>query len=342
MTQIGGRADLRVALVLGGGNALGAYHAGVYQALQEAGIEPEWIVGSSVGAVTAAILAGNEPGRRIAQLRRLWRPAGDAIAAASPWPWLSETSRRTGAVLETLLTGRAGLFAPLGSSFPWSLLDRGAAAPALYDTRALHDTLVKLVDFDLLNRSTVRLTAAAVDIQSGEEVWFDTRDQALSADHIRASAALISAFPAIEVDGRLLGDGGLSINLPLDPVMEWREPAPLLCIASDLLPLAAPPPRTVGEAIVRTQDLMFAAQSRRTLERWRALFAADPQRQDTSITLVNLAYSNPEKEVAGKAMDFSPRSVRERWDAGYRDASAAIERLRSGDIAVAQPGLTVY
>lgn len=332
--------DLRFALVLGGGNALGAYHAGVYQALAEAQIEPDWIVGASIGAVTGAILVGNEPGQRLDRLRQLWRPAADAVAGTAPWPWLSETSRRTGAVFETLLSGRAGLFAPLGSAV-WSLFDNRAAAPALYDTRALHDTLVKLIDFELLNRAAARFTAAAVDIENGEEVWMDTRTQTITPDHVRASAALISAFPAIEVDGRLLGDGGLSVNLPLDPIMGWSEQAPLLCFASDLLPLAAPPPRTVGEAIVRTQDLMFAAQSRRTLTHWQALFAADPKRQASSITLVNLAYANPEREVAGKAMDFSPRSVRERWDTGYRDASAALERLRGGEITVGQPGLSV-
>lgn len=343
MTAPGLRSDLRIALVLGGGNALGAYHAGLCQALDEAGIEPEWIVGTSIGAVTGAIFAGNEPAQRIAQLRKLWRPAAAAAPITSAWwPGAAETARRTTAIVETLLAGRAGLFAPLGSAGMWPLSgDRKAGTPALYDTQALQKTLSELIDFDRLNTKGPRFTLAAVDIETGEEVWIDTQDKTIVAGHIRASAALISTFPAVEIGGRLLADGGLAVNLPLDPVMDWTSTGPVLCLASDLLPLAAPPPRTVGEAIARTQDLMFAAQSRRTIQRWQALFAADPRRSQSSITLVTMTYANPGTEVAGKAMDFSPYSIRERWDAGYRDANLALDRLRSGAIAVGQPGLTV-
>jgi NTE family protein len=338
--DLGGGTGLRVALVLGGGNALGAYHAGLYQALEEAGVEPDWIVGTSIGAVTGAIVAGNAPGDRLPRLRRLWRPEAEGAGWATPSAFLPETLRRTGAVLETVLFGRTGMFAPLGSRAWWTHdPDR---APALYDTQALQRSLVELVDFDRLNRATPRLTIAAVDLESGEELWFDTKDHVLKPEHIRASAALTTTFPAITVEGRLLGDGGLSTNLPVDPVMAWRDPTPLLCITSDLLPLASQRPHTLGEVISRTQDLMFAAQSRRTFERWQAVFDADRDRAETSITLLNLVYSRQEREVAGKAMDFSPRSVRERWDAGYRDGARVLDQLRSGQLAVGEPGLTIH
>ncbi|WP_159865613.1 patatin-like phospholipase family protein [Novosphingobium sp. 9U] len=334
--------NLRVALVLGGGNALGAYHAGVYQALEEAGVEPQWIVGTSIGAVTGAIIVGNARADRLNRLRRLWRPEHQGDAWSNPASYLPETLRRTGAALETLVFGRTGMFASLGSTAAWWRRDDGAGAPALYDVRALRETLIDLIDFDRLNRGATRFTAVAVDIESGEEAWFDTRDREIGPDHIRASAALISTFPAITIDDRLFGDGGLSMNLPIDPVMAWSEPAPLLCFASDLLPLASQRPRSLGEVLSRTQDLLFAAQSRRTIERWQAVFAAEQDRSRQSITLVNLAYTDQGREVAGKAMDFSPRSVRERWEAGYRDGSQAIADLVGGHIAVGAPGLSVH
>lgn len=334
--------DLRVALVLGGGNALGAYHAGVYQALEEAGIEPDWIVGTSIGAVVGAIIAGNRREDRLDRLRRLWRPADKAHGWPMPWDMVPENWRRTGAVLETLLAGRGGMFGPLGSSSSWWSHDRSAGSRALYDTKVLRGTLSDLLDFDVLNGGAPRFTAAALDVESGEEVWLDTARQKVTADHIRASAALLSTFPAVSVDGRLLGDGGLSMNLPLDPVMDWNAPAPVLCIAADLLPLTSGRPRTLGEVIGRTQDLVFAAQTRRTIEHWKRVHdrqAGDEPRP--SITLVNLAYSDQAREVAGKAMDFSPRSVRERWDTGQADGADMVARLRRGDIATGKPGLTV-
>jgi len=328
-----------IVLVLGGGNALGAYHAGVYEALAQAGVEPEWVLGTSIGAITAAIIAGNAPGARVDRLRALWQPEDRAIGWPMPWDFLPETWRRSNAALRTLLMGRPGIFAPVGSGL-LAMTDRSAATPALHDAHALRRTLERFVDFDLLNQGPVRFTAPAVDIETGEEVWFDTQDRTIGPDHVRASAALISAFPAIEVDGRLLGDGGLSVNLPLDPVMTAEGPT--LCITSDLLPLAAARPRTLGEAISRTQDLTFAAQSRRTMERWRAVFAADPDRNRQSITLVNLAYSDQSREIAGKAMDFSPKTVAERWAAGHKDGSAAVARLQDGSMASGRPGLTIH
>jgi NTE family protein len=334
--------NLRVALVLGGGNALGAYHAGLYQALEEAGIEPDWVVGTSIGAVTGAVIAGNPPADRLERLHRLWRPERKGDAWFDPAAYVPETWRRTGATLETLLFGRAGMFSPLGSTAAWWRHDEGAGAPALYDVRVLRETLLDLIDFDRVNRGAMRFTAVAVDIESGEEAWFDTRDHEIGPDHIRASAALISTFPAIAIDDRLFGDGGLSMNLPLDPVLAARDPAPLLCIAADLLPLASPRPRSLGEVLSRTQDLLFAAQSRRTIERWQAIFAADPDRAGHSVTLVNLTYTDQAREVAGKAMDFSPRSVRERWEAGCRDGSQAIADLASGDISVGAPGFSIH
>lgn len=327
-------SSCRIALVLGGGNALGAYQAGLYQALEEGHLEPDWIVGTSIGAVNGAILAGNPREARLEKLEALWRP-GDEAGWPVPWDLVPESWRRTNAVLATMVGGRRGMFGPLGSS--WM---RGPAggSPALYDSQMLHDTLLELVDFERLNRLTPRFSALAVDVESGEEVLFDSTKQRISADHIRASAALLTTFPAIEVDGRLMGDGGLSQNLALDPVFAEAGAIPTLCIAADLLPLHAPRPHTVGEAMSRMQDLLFAAQSRRTIARWQAALPPD----GASITLVRLTYAAQDQEVAGKAMDFSPRSVRLRWNAGYEDGSNLLERLAADDIRPGEPGLVVH
>lgn len=326
-------------LVLGGGNALGAYHAGLYQALHEAGVGPDWVLGTSIGAVVGAVIAGNSPEERLEKLRDLWRPEEERPALL-PWDILPDTWRRSAAAVGTLLTGRRGMFGPLGSSAAWWRYDPVAGSQAIYDTHILTQTLAKLVNFELLNGGAVRYTAAAVDAQTGEEVWIDTANYHVTADHIRASASLISAFPAIEVDGRLLADGGLSVNVPLDPVLGSPGTSPVLCIAADLLPLSSGRPKTLGEVVSRTQDLIFAAQTRRTIAGWKRLYDAGDDRA-SSVTLANLAYSNQDREIAGKAMDFSPRSAAERWQSGHRDGANLVQRLADGDIRVGKPGLTI-
>jgi NTE family protein len=340
----GAPADLSVALVLGGGNALGAYHAGLYEALHEAGVEPDWIVGTSIGAVTGAIIAGNPRELRLERLRQLWRPADARGGWPMPWDMLPDAWRRTGAVVETLVTGRAGMFDALGSSGGRWARDPVAGSPAVYDTRPLSTTLRELVDFDLLNRGAMRFTAIAVDVETGGEVCMDTSRQEISAEHVRASASLLTTFPAMEVDGRLMADGGLSMNLPLDPVMANGGDAPTLCIASDLLPLSSGRPKTLGEVAARMQDLTFAAQTRRSLEHWRRFFDAGyPGRTvPPSITLVTTAYTDQQREVAGKAMDFSPETILQRWTSGRSDGEALVQRLKGGEIPVGGAGLSIH
>jgi NTE family protein len=331
--------SFRLALALSGGNALGAYHAGIYQAVEEAGWEPDLIAGTSIGAVTGAILAGNRRDQRLDRLRELWRPAAADTDWPSPLSFGPDSWRRNAAVIQTLLAGQPGLFGPLGSSW---IHDPKTGSPALYDTQSMNRTLAALIDFELLNDARPRFIALAIDVESGEEVELDAGRGPLTPDHVRASAALLTTYPAVQVDGRLLGDGGLSANLPLDPVMRTADATPTLCIASDLLPLSSGPPTTLGAVISRMQDLIFAAQSRRTLERWHAALPAGRGLEEVpSITVVRTAYHDQDCEVAGKAMDFSPSSVRMRWDAGLADGRRLIERLNAGEIPIGEPGLRV-
>ena len=330
----------KFALVLGGGNALGSYQAGVYQALHEQDYEPDWIAGTSAGAINGALIGGNAREQRMERLHEFWRPAQSAEAPGWWFPPM-EIMRRTGAALMTLGAGRPGVFGPIGPLGSWWDPDPLAASPSLFDSRPLAAMLTRLVDFDRLNDGALRYTAGSVDLETGDDMFFDTTRHVITAEHVRASAALMPTFPPVEIEGRAYVDGGLSANLPLDPVLAAPPQGDVLCVAVDLLPLTQRPPQTLGEAIGRAQDLMFAAQSRRTIERFRALYASDDRLKASSVTLIRLAYSDQEREVAGKAMDFSPESVRYRWDSGYRDARAMLDRLASKDIAIGRSGLTI-
>lgn len=311
-------------LVLSGGNALGAYQAGAIDALLGAGIEPAWVAGGSIGAINGAILCGNAPGDRVARLRDFWGPA-DAPPA---WPGF-ETARRTAAVAATLAGGRPGLFAPRA---PWE------PHPGLYDTDPLAATLARLVDFERLNAGSPRFTATAIDVESGEDVAFDTARGSVTPERLRASGALIPVFPPVEVDGRLLGDAGISLNLPLDAVLA-EAAGETTIVAIDLLPLAAPRPATLGDTIARIQDLTFAVQSRRAIAAWGSLLAA---RGDAApaVTLLHLSYAAQGDEVSGKAFDFSAPSVAQRWRTGAADMTRALAALADRRVQP-RPGLTL-
>ena len=195
-----------------------------------------------------------------------------------------------------------------------SLLPFASQQLALFETEQLQNSLRHMIDFDMLNGGACRFTATAVDLETGDDVVFDTRDRLIEARHSRASSALPMTFPPVEIEGRWHVDGGLSANLPLDTAMAAHSPRPVLCIAVDLLPLPAELPTTIGEAASRMQDLISAAQSRRAISRWQAYYA---DHQDASIVLARLSYTDQAREVAGKAMDFSGATIQQRWDAGY-------------------------
>lgn len=336
-----------IALVMSGGSALGSYQAGAYAALHERGIEPDWIAGASAGAINGAIICGSAVEHRSARLEAFWQPAPrDQRKPADAWSPLQETARRTLAAAATLASGRAGVFAPhLPFATYW---DRffGRERASLYDATPLSETLERLVDFDRLNAGSPRLQVTAVDVRSGDDVVFDTAHDRITSGHIRASSALMPAFPPVEVAGRLLADAGFSANLPIDTVLGNPPTGPLLCIALDLLPQEAPDPATFGEMTSRVQDLIFASQSRRALAAWQAIYdervaKASGDGETPSITVLRLAYADQSNEVSGKAFDFSPLSARGRWDAGYKDMADALTLMNAGEVASGRPGLTV-
>ncbi|MDF2638727.1 MAG: patatin [Novosphingobium lindaniclasticum] len=333
-------ADFDFALVLSGGNALGAYQAGAYQALHEADWLPHCIAGASAGAINGAVICGNAPDDRLAQLRALWTPS----PAFRPGRGGSaEDARRSAAALLTLAAGRPGLFAPRSLGWPWDplgLFDRNS----LYDTSPMRQELARLIDFDRLNEGATRFLAAAVDVATGEDVIFDMHRHRIGPDHLRASAALLPAFPPVDIEGRLLADAGISANLPLDFVLSEPRERPLLCLAIDLLPLKGGPPTTIGASVSRMQDLIFATQSRRAIAAWQAIHDERKARgQGAPVTLVHVAYSDQAREVSGKAFDFSPASAADRWQAGLEDIGLILDGFASGHLRVRQePGMSVY
>lgn len=334
------RPDVPLALVLSGGNALGAYHAGAYQALHEAGWLPERVVGASAGAVTGAIICGNAPERRLARLEALWRPAS-GLGSTLPIGFLEE-ARRSSSALSSMILGEPDFFVPRSLLGQWWNPVAVSQTPSLYDATPMEETLERLVDFERLNAACPPLAVTAVDIETGEDVVFDVRTHELGPKHIRASSALIPAFSPVEMNGRLLADAGVAMNLPLDAILGTVTDQPLLCIAVDLLPLHGPPPPSLGETLARMQDLLFATQGRRAIAAWQAIFDARVATGSCpAVTLVHVAYSDHRREVSGKAFDFSPVSARERWRAGHTDMSAALHALASQDLSAATPGLRV-
>jgi NTE family protein len=327
----------RIALMLSGGNALGSWQAGAFAALADRGIAPDWVVGASAGSINASMIVGNPPAQAVDRLRDFWTPA--PAGGAAWWPAEIDAWRRTAAVSAVLAIGRPNAFTPrpfFGE--PWT--SAGDGVPSLFDTGPMTATLERSVDWERVANGPTRLSIAAVDLETGDDVVFDSTHERLGPDHVRASSALMPAFPPVAIGNRLYVDSGLSANLPIDAVLAEPPAEPLLAIALDLLPLSSPVPRTIGETVGRTQDLMFAAQTRRTIAAWTEVYrlhGADAP----AVTFVRLAFADHSREVAGKAFDFSSETAGERWAAGAASMGAFLARLEAGDIGIGAPGLTV-
>ena len=338
-----------VLLALAGGNALGAYQAGAYEALHERGIEPQWIAGASIGSINGAIIASNEPHCRVQRLRDFWRLAEQF---GKPDPSLRPERQGTSlekqmAALQAFLGGRPGLFSPRPAAL-LSALPGMREQVSLFDTSPLLATLNELVDFEQLTSGNVRLTATAIDAETGDDVFFDTAHSRVEAEHLRASAAFPAAYPPVEIDGRVLVDPGLSANLPLRAALCEPPQVDTLCLALDLLPLGGKRPRSLGDAVQRAQDLVFASQSRRAIQTLQTEYrlraqakapaprrsgkgsaAANPDHGRGHVALLHIVYSDDEHETAGKIFDYSEVSIRNRWAAGYRDMQRGLEHFRS-------------
>ncbi|MCO4859376.1 patatin-like phospholipase family protein [Herbaspirillum sp. WGmk3] len=361
-------AKPRVALVLQGGGALGAYQAGVYQALHENDLTPDWVVGTSIGAINAALIAGNPRETRIARLREFWetvahpdvfdlRQVPDALR-----PWATRLT-----TLDTFLRGTAGFFRPRPLN-PFAL---GLPVPpdeaSFYSTAELGETLSRLVNFDYLNGpSGIRMTVAAVKVTCGTLVNFDSRQRPLGPEHVMASGALPPGFAPVRIDGELYWDGGLYSNTPLEAVLNDEPRTNLLCMMVDLWHADGPEPRTLEEVQTREKDVTFASRSQRHIDAYlqqyklrraaHALYKRLPpdmltqqDRQmmaelgaDSTIHIVRLAYAGRDWNMASKDVNFAKGSVMWRWEQGYQDGLRAIALGKGCPFSESDTGIVVH
>ncbi len=363
------------ALVLQGGGALGAYQAGVYEALAEHGVQPEWVAGVSIGAINAALIAGNPPGQRIARLREFWEGvSSQLLMPALPERFGVEARglfNESSAALTTLL-GVPGFFTP---RFPPAPLQPAGTPGALsyYDTSPLLHTLERLIDFDLINAAPehgkVRLSVGAVEIETGNSVYFDSADPTcthpITARHVMASGALPPGFAPVEIDGRCYWDGGLVSNTPLQYVIDQPALQDMLVFQVDLFSARGALPRNLGEVAERAKDIQFASRTRMNTDliaaqqklaaaaqklagRLPPRFADDPDLQAllnagscNAVTVMHLIHRSKHYATQSKDYEFSRQTVREHWAAGRADVEASLADPRWAHRPRKQAGITV-
>jgi len=338
--------------VLQGGGALGAYQAGVFEALSRFYCEPAWLAGISIGAINAALIAGNPAGARVARLREFWElvsssPQMPAVALSTG---ARESLNETNAA-QVMMFGVPGFFAPRFPPAPFQ--PRGTpGAISYYDTEPLRQTIERLVDFDLVNSGAVRLSVGAVNVRSGNFEYFDSARQRIDARHIMASGALPPGFPPVEIDGEHYWDGGLVSNTPLQYVLDQKSDRRRVVFQVDLFAATGALPTTLAEVNERERDIRFSSRTRlnttNELDRHvvaltaRRLIAKLPQalRDDPDaralsamhcecgVDVVHLIYRSKHYESQSKDYEFSRLSMQEHWDAGRADMAHTLHDPR--------------
>lgn len=336
----------RCVLVLQGGGALGAYQAGVFEGIEAAGHDPYWVAGISIGAINAALIAGNPPERRLERLREFWNRASSGIPFPSPFAdgWGRRLFNEASAAV-VALTGIPGFFSPRTVP-PFLALPGSAEAISLYDTAPLRKTLLELVDFDLLNTGAMRFSVGAVNVQTGNFAYFDNRERLIGPEHIMASGALPPGFPPVMIDGEPYWDGGIVSNTPLQYVIDQREgKTPLLVFQVDLFSARGMMPRSLAEAAQREKDIRFSSRTRagtdqqtriedmaaaasRLAARLPAEFRDDPDLAaltaegcEFPVTIMHLINRSESYESQGKDYEFSRSTVEGHWQSGRRDVA---------------------
>ena len=335
-------------LVLQGGGALGSYQAGAFEALYASGRRTQWVAGVSIGAINAALIAGNPPAQRVERIRAFW----DLVSSGgSAMPFLADVMPRglfnEMSASSTMMHGISGFFEPRIP--PATLMPKGSVgASSFYDTAPLRDTLLELVDFDYLNAGPVRLSTGAVNVETGNMTWFDSAKHAITVEHIMASGALPPGFPAIEIDGQFYWDGGLVSNTPLQYVFDQQSDADLCIFQVDLFNARGALPASVWEIEARTKDIRFSSRTRlntdmlcsmqRTNKAGQRLYHKlppelqdDPDARallsndcDPNITIAHLIYRQTRHETQSKDYEFSRASMLGHWADGARDVTATL------------------
>ena len=350
----------QTVLVLQGGGALGAYQGGVYQQLAEHDITPDWVVGTSIGAINGAIIAGNPPAKRLARLQEFWQLVSRDDAPSSwndnpftAWlqPWLN-----MGAAFDVVSRGIPGFFVPRTAGIPNLTQNVATASASFYDTSPLHATLERLIDFNYLNEGHVRCTVCAVQVDNGLLTFFDNKHKqgdrrkkdTLTARHIMASGALPPGFAPVVIDGKAYWDGGVYSNTPVDVVMDDAERRDTLCFMVDLWDATQAEPRSINAAMARQKHIQYASrtsehlQDHRTMQDMRRAIQLLAQRLPakdraapqvrrltelgcaSTINVVRLVLKSGANEDYMEDIDFSRNRLTARWQAGQKDAARAL------------------
>lgn len=355
-----------IALVLQGGGALGAYQAGIYQALHEAGLWPDTVAGVSIGSINAAIIAGNPPERRVERLRMFWE--GITARPVSLFSLDGDLARKATNAWSALLTttlGQPGFFKP--NTLSPFISPRGSkSATAFYDTAPLRETLLGLVDFELLNDGPVRYAAGAVNVLNGNFAYFDNTQTRIMPEHVMASGALPPAFPAVQIGTDYYWDGGLVSNTPLQHVLDNAASLHLLIFQVDLFSARGPAPRDMDDVLARQKDIQYSSRTRLVTDYFRErhdrdvlakqLLAkipddqldAEERRLKTRLahmpeaTILELIYQQAAYETQAKDYEFSAASMREHWNSGYLDTQRTLRHRDWLEVSDSDTGLSVH
>ncbi len=348
----------RVALALQGGGALGAYQAGVYEGLAEAGIEPTALSGISIGAINVALIAGNPPGRRLERLRRFWETVSEpaffprlvdwqALANHAPESSNARAVANFASAMSALFEGQRGFFVPR-RPVTWLDLLNHAQPTSYFDTRPLKETLAALVDFGRLNSGEIQVSVGAVNIRSGNFAFFDNRQERLTAEHIMASGALPPGFPPVEIAGESYWDGGLVSNTPLGQILGGDLRQDTLAFQVDLWSARGELPGNLLDVLERQKEILYSSRTRAVtdhiveMQKLRRLLREiieslpEARRSDPAVqrarhhacgkvyNVVHLIYRSKGHELESKDYAFGPTAMREHWEAGLADMRATL------------------
>jgi NTE family protein len=337
----------QIVLVFQGGGALGAYQAGVYEALHEAGVEPDWLIGTSIGAINAAIIAGNKLEDRLARLKEFWRRVehSPALEALSALPWIGSSLPNW----NTLAAGIAGFFRPNPLAFLGWRVPLPTDGAGYYSTTPLEQTLSELVDFSLISKCEPRLTVGAAKVRTSEMRYFDSRDMPLTVRHVMASGALPPAFPPIRIDGDLYWDGGILSNTPVEAIFDDNPRRNSLVFAVHIWRSDGDEPESIWEVMHRQKEIQYSSRAithitrQKQIHRLRHIIAElaksvpEYERQGmrfremaaygclTRMHVVRLLAPRIDGEDHTKDIDFSRAGICKRWEAGFSDARKALE-----------------
>jgi len=337
----------QVVLVLQGGGALGAYQVGVYQALHEAGIEPDWVIGTSIGAINAALICGNEPAHRLDRLHGFWDQLEQK--GFGPIPLDPFGVAATLGTMNTVLRGIPSFFTPNLSALRGTRARASVEQASYYSTAPLRETLHELIDWKYLGASKTRLTVGAVNVCTGTMRYFDTREEPLGVEHVMASGALPPAFGAVRIDGEPYWDGGIYSNTPIEAVLDDKPRRDSLIFAVNVWHQKAEEPSSIWEVMARQKDIQYASRADSHIARQKQIHhlrhiireltkqmpAAKKNAKvkelaswgcGTQMHVAHLLAPRLESEDCTKDIDFTPGGIRAQREAGHADTRRMIER----------------